>query len=638
MLTALSFTNGATHFVVETLLNSLWQGAILACVAWGLLRFMRRSNAATRHAVLLAVLCAVPVLPLLTGLSGRSVLNVVKLEWPFAGGPSVAPAETDGGLGRGSLYAAGEGVASSANTSSAEVVADEGEAAAEVESARPLQVVVLPAGNWPAVLFAVWVLVAGYMLWRVARGVLHLRRLRRDCTPVGPACRSHLSQLLDAYGSGRSVKVCYSPAVSMPMVAGLFRPTIIFPERLAGLLTDEEFDQIVLHELAHVRRMDAWTNLAQKLIEAAFFFNPAALWLSRRLSLEREVACDDWVISLTEESRRYVACLTKLVEFSVTPQYSALAPHAAAGKKQIFSRVESLLQRKRGHDPRLSRFAASAACATLLAAALCIQAFVPSLALAEGVAAREWPSPRQVGEAEDGRGFAREGEGGAQVGRPAAEEASAPQAEGRAAAALRPEASGDAPAARATTAAKAGQQERGALPAPQTGGDAAEDLLKAIAILPSDFEKAKALIEVVNVAPAGKVPSNLFAAAATIDSAWERSRVMSAILDRGSLSRPLMIRVLKFSATIDSDVPKTNLLVQAIDLCPSDDEVFSAYLASAASIKSATWKERAVSALLRREGLSGAVLTQAIEMAADGMGSRRSGLSAMEAAMQNLSR
>jgi beta-lactamase regulating signal transducer with metallopeptidase domain len=517
---------------------------------------------------------------------------------------------------------------------------------------------VLPAGNWPAVLFALWALVACYMLCRVGRGVLHLRRLRRDCTPVGPACQSHLSRLLDAHGSGRSVKVCYSPLVSMPMVAGLFRPTIIFPERLAGLLTDEEFDQIVLHEMAHVRRMDAWTNLAQKLIEAAFFFNPAALWLGRRLNLEREVACDDWVISVTEENRSYVACLTKLVEFSVTPQYSVLAPHAAAGKKQIFSRVESLLQRKRGHDPHLSRFAASAACATLLATALCIQAFVPSLALAKGGAAREWPSrPSQADEANNARNFAREGEGGAPAGGAAAEEASAPRTKGRAASG--PEAAGvyvEAAAHASTpasyditvekktaaegdaTAARVPQQERSALPAPQSGGDAAGDLLGAIAALPNDFEKAKVLIEVVNVAPAGKVPSNLFAAAATIDSAWERARVMSAILERGGVGRPLMIRVLKFSATIDSDVPKTNLLVQAIDLCPADDEVFAAYLASAASIKSATWKERAVSALLRREGLSGAVLTQAIEMAADGMGSRRSGMSVMEAAMQNLSK
>ena len=42
-----------------------------------------------------------------------------------------------------------------------------------------------------------------------------------------------------------------------------------------------------------------WTNLLQKLVRAVFFFHPAVWWIENRLSLEREMACDDMVLAQT---------------------------------------------------------------------------------------------------------------------------------------------------------------------------------------------------------------------------------------------------------------------------------------------------------------------------------------------------
>ena len=38
---------------------------------------------------------------------------------------------------------------------------------------------------------------------------------------------------------------------------------ILIPESTLDELTDEEFDQVVLHELAHLHRLDDWTRLFQ---------------------------------------------------------------------------------------------------------------------------------------------------------------------------------------------------------------------------------------------------------------------------------------------------------------------------------------------------------------------------------------
>ncbi len=77
-----------------------------------------------------------------------------------------------------------------------------------------------------------------------------------------------------------------------------------------------ELDQVLLHDAAHLARRNDWSNLAQQVVVALFRFNPAVLWISRQLSLEREIACDDRVTLATGTTKRYALCLTKLAELA----------------------------------------------------------------------------------------------------------------------------------------------------------------------------------------------------------------------------------------------------------------------------------------------------------------------------------
>jgi hypothetical protein len=107
--------------------------------------------------------------------------------------------------------------------------------------------------------------------------------------------------------------------------------------------------------MAHLARWDDWTNLVQKLLEAVFFFHPAVHWIGRQLNLEREIACDDWVIFRTGKPKPYAACLTRLVELTGRMDVPALAPGSWTTKKQISRRIEMSLNRSRNYTPRLSK-------------------------------------------------------------------------------------------------------------------------------------------------------------------------------------------------------------------------------------------------------------------------------------------
>jgi hypothetical protein len=107
-------------------------------------------------------------------------------------------------------------------------------------------------------------------------------------------------------------------------------------------LSPAELNQIVLHELAHLRRWDDWTNLAQQLVRALFFFHPAVWWIEKRVALEREMACDDAVLSETSP-RAYAECLARLAEKTFVRRSVALAQAALGRIRQTSDRIAQIL-------------------------------------------------------------------------------------------------------------------------------------------------------------------------------------------------------------------------------------------------------------------------------------------------------
>ena len=138
------------------------------------------------------------------------------------------------------------------------------------------------------------------------------------------------------------------------MSLGFLNPAILIPRALLDTLSDSELEHVILHELGHLRRRDDWTNLAQKLIEAMLPVQPAVYWIGHRMSIEREMACDDWVIAATGTAEPYAASLTKVAELSQWAHAGILAAGATGNRSQLFIRVHHMLDRTRNAAPRLA--------------------------------------------------------------------------------------------------------------------------------------------------------------------------------------------------------------------------------------------------------------------------------------------
>ena len=291
-----------------TLATSIWQGAVIVCGLEIALRLMPRISAAHRFAVWAAgflVAIGLPWLPLLH-------------------------------FGASRAESGGAGMAGSA-------------------AAPLLQLDV----RWVLAIAALW---AGASTVRAANLALHSFRLRRLWKAARPV--QVTAALVDALKDvrGGRVEICTTQSLDRPSVIGFLAPRILIPAWLMARLTQGELEQIVLHEAEHLRRRDDWTNLAQKLALMVFPLNPALVWMEHRLCREREMACDEGVVRITNAPRAYAACLASLAERGLERrQAEALSLGAWQRRPELVHRVHGILRRKR----RLSKGAAVALLGTV---------------------------------------------------------------------------------------------------------------------------------------------------------------------------------------------------------------------------------------------------------------------------------
>ena len=198
--------------------------------------------------------------------------------------------------------------------------------------------------SWAIYFLALWCAVAAWFGTGVVRALWHLHVLRRNCIPVDFAELSPvLQETLQRHGANRNIPVCTSDDVRVPTAVGLLKPAILVPTWVMRELSPVELNQILLHELAHFRRWDDWTNLAQQVVKALFFFHPAVWWIDGKVSFEREMACDDAVLAETHSPRAYAECLAHLAEMSFVNRSIALAQAALGKIRQTSARVAQIL-------------------------------------------------------------------------------------------------------------------------------------------------------------------------------------------------------------------------------------------------------------------------------------------------------
>ena len=320
------------QIAIERVIHSLPEGLLIALFAWAVLRVLPKQNSRTRFAVWFVAL-----------------LTVVGIS--CAGGELIA--ESGGAV-----------------------------SAARLIPSR-ISEIHLPS-HWAGYLFFAWFFIASLALMRLVAGLWNLRALRQSCTPVNvddlePTLAETIAATMRELNAARSfgsrrVALATSERVRVPAALGLWSPMIVLPSWALAELPAAELGIILRHEFAHLRRWDDWTNLVQKIARAVFFFHPAVWWIGSRLSVEREMACDDIVVAETDNPMGYANCLVSLLERSLAQRGWTMAQAIVHRAREASERVAQILDKNRPPERGISKSALglvgtfAALCAVMLPA------------------------------------------------------------------------------------------------------------------------------------------------------------------------------------------------------------------------------------------------------------------------------
>jgi hypothetical protein len=196
-----------------------------------------------------------------------------------------------------------------------------------------------------------------------------VRALGHRSSPFDAARERQLPLWSQTRGSARrSAELRISEGLAGACALGFRRPVILVGRTLVERLDDAALDQVVMHEYAHLARYDDWLQLFQALARAVGGLHPAVCWLSRRIDLDREAACDDHVVARTGAAREYASALLEAaVAAGPRPTAIASVPGATLHASALRRRVARLLDPARAAGTRATPIAATGVLLPVLA-------------------------------------------------------------------------------------------------------------------------------------------------------------------------------------------------------------------------------------------------------------------------------
>ncbi len=172
----------------------------------------------------------------------------------------------------------------------------------------------------------VWLTLVVVQALLLARSLRALRRLRENAIALHPSeTMTLVADLARRLGLRRTVPLCVSHAVDVPTLAGWRSPVILLPADAVRSLPADALAGVIAHELAHVRRRDAVTQVFLVLARALLFFHPCVHRLVRIAEHERERCCDDAALLAGTSPMHYARALVQLERLRPQPMSFAVA-------------------------------------------------------------------------------------------------------------------------------------------------------------------------------------------------------------------------------------------------------------------------------------------------------------------------
>ena len=314
------------------------RASVLLVAALLATRLLRHASAATRHLIWTAAVTGVVLLPLLSVVVPAWDVPVVTLK-----------AKVDAPISTTRMAEEKLPVATAGAEQVAGTPAPSEQAAVSTFESPDDRISALADVSAATLVTSLWLLVAGLLLLRLAIANARVSGWRRASEIVEDGrWNSLLRRLTRAYQIDRPVVLLQNDDTDVPVTWGVVYPVVLIPAN-ADEWDEEQRIAVLTHELAHVKRFDALSQMIGQTMLALLWFHPLAWVAVRRMRQEREHACDDFVLAAGARASRYADDLLGLARRLARPTAPAAAALAMARRSELEGRLLAIL------DPAIKR-------------------------------------------------------------------------------------------------------------------------------------------------------------------------------------------------------------------------------------------------------------------------------------------
>ena len=319
--------------MISALLLAALRGTLVLILAALAAWLCRHKSAALRHAIWTLAILSQLVLPIIGTFAPQHPVG-------FDGQTGIVARATNT-LGR-IVDSRDEQSTSSSSTS----------VSGDIDSAEPQSSPgTLELWSTERVLGLAWLLGSLLIAIRFLTGTIMVaRETQKASRPISREWNLLEGRIQDEMNIRRPATLHWGITRAVPYTWGIASPVICLPAD-ADQWEAERLRMVLIHELSHVDRFDALTEMMSQIALIIFWFNPL-LWLAvRRMRTEREHACDDRVLLSGVKPSIYVQELVTMMKSigqdGVAPGFGAMA---MARRSQFESRMLAVLNERTRRD------------------------------------------------------------------------------------------------------------------------------------------------------------------------------------------------------------------------------------------------------------------------------------------------
>ena len=187
--------------------------------------------------------------------------------------------------------------------------------------------------------------------------LIRMRQLTRAAVAVSQETERLLSRCKSQLKMRSSAKIFELDGIDSPFTWGFFRCGIYLPGRLKYRLSPAEIENIVLHELMHIKHRDILLNHVMCLLQILYWFHPFVRKAFARARQDREIYCDYTVMKTFGSDQKRLDYGYTLLNFS--DRFSSHALYTAAGiggtGKHLKERLEAVVDFEKNNTSKAGR-------------------------------------------------------------------------------------------------------------------------------------------------------------------------------------------------------------------------------------------------------------------------------------------